>query len=57
LSCLGQAFDGMAASGTKYHATLLDAEHSDFGNDGGEAWLDSEAIKELSSGYVTLERK
>jgi predicted dienelactone hydrolase len=32
------AFDGMPANGTKYHATLLDAEHSDFGNDGGESY-------------------
>jgi predicted dienelactone hydrolase len=27
------AYDGMPANGTKYHATLLDAEHADFGND------------------------
>jgi predicted dienelactone hydrolase len=26
------AFDGMPSNGKKYHATLLDAEHSDFGN-------------------------
>jgi len=28
------AFDGMPADGTKYHATLEGAEHSDFGNGG-----------------------
>jgi dienelactone hydrolase len=35
------AYDSMPANGTKYHATLQDAEHDDFGNNGGfyHGWI------------------
>jgi|GEM_PF-2353797 len=43
------AFDAMPANGTKYHATLLDAEHSDFGN--GSDGFYHEWIKQMTLAF------